>query len=477
MTVTAEAIDTNKLNLDTTLMALEYIHPPESEIYGRSLSTIRRLGAFMIGKQTAEVTLSPEASQARAEFYTSVEEGFGTDLELGGGLEVRNFAFRSVLDGRVMAKDLKTPISEMTKAGLKCAGERAKKDNHFFPQLIRSKWDHENALIVDKMASGDTTYNTRIVISPFPEEAAVQSGDKYWRNIGYVPHLKRGFVQLYHASEDGVIAGSLSFDGSDKEHLRNIFKSYGIEIPYGEVTDNWLQYAITDTLSEVDAKALAIEIANQASSLKYEKTTNTVDVTNEYSFVMDKVFNESYVHVCESLYRGIQTQGIRELIDQLVDKAEHFNSRYTKALYDMRSNKNQFTNDDSIVLHELLVYSTIEMMRALHLKVDKLCGGITKNNFDRTYFQLMNPSAFQNMLGSFGNEGARNNRIYSACGLEISPGETSEKIVNLQKAYAGNDVEDCDFISKECPVCKKKNVRTIVTKSHISGDCGCRVRR
>lgn len=37
--------------------------------------------------------------------------------------------------------------------------------------------------------------------------------------------------------------------------------------------------------------------------------------------------------------------------------------------------------------------------------------------------------------------------------------------------------KDCDFISKECPLCKAKNVRTKVkkigNKRHISGSCGC----
>src|SRR5690606_26219736 len=152
----------------------------------------------------------------------------------------------------------------------------------------------ENAIVVDKMAKRETDYNTRIVISPFPEEGAKKSGDAYWRDIGYVPHLKRGFVQLYYAGKEGVVTGSLSFDGSNKERLREIFRKRGIDIPETEVTDNWLQYAVTDTLSEDEAKKLALEIADEASDLKYKKTTNTVDVTNEHRVIMNKVFNESY---------------------------------------------------------------------------------------------------------------------------------------------------------------------------------------
>jgi hypothetical protein len=404
-----------------------HVRPPESEIYGRSLSTICRLGAFMIDKSAPEIINSPEAAQAKVEFFTSVEEGFGTDMELGGGLEVRDFDTRPVLDGRVMSKDLKTAVSAMTENGLTCAVETAKKDQRFLPQFTRSKWDHENALIVDKMARGETTYNTRIVVSPFPEEAAAESGNDYWRNIGYVPHLKRGFVQLYHTTDNGVITGSLSFDGSNKQKLREIFAQHGREVPAAEVTDNWLGYAITDTLSADEAKVLATTIANQAVDSRQKKNTNTVDVTKSYKAIMDNVFNQSYVHVCESLASGQQTEKVRGLIYQLADKANHFNERYANALYRMRANKDRFTDDDSVVLHELLVYSTIEMMRALHLGKTDLHDGrpyskYTNSQLDPAYLESISAASFQSILGGFGAEGAREGRTYSACGLSISLG-------------------------------------------------------
>lgn len=415
---------------------------PESEIYGRSLSTIHRMGALMIGKPVVEVVSSPEAAQARVEFYTSVEEGFGTDVQLGGGLEVRDFDKRPVINGRVMSKDLKTSVSDMTEAGLICAEATAETDHRFLPQLTRSKWDHENACIVDKMARGETSYNTRIVVSPFPEEAAAQSGSEYWRDIGYVPHLKRGFVQLYHVGSGEVITGSLSFDGSDKQKLRQVFSEYGIEIPEGELTDNWLQYAVTDTLSQDQAKAFATTIADRAGSERYKKNTNTVSVTHEYRSLMDQVFDESYIHICESQFRGYQTEAARGLILQLTDKAQHFNQRYQAALYKMRSDKNQFSDDDTAILHELLVYSTIEMMRALHIGRTELPHEYTEANYqlapNLAHLLAIDASAFQGMLSGFGAEGAKNNRAYSACGLSIAPGEGNNSPGDPQGVFGGN---------------------------------------
>jgi len=40
-----------------------------------------------------------------------------------------------------------------------------------------------------------------------------------------------------------------------------------------------------------------------------------------------------------------------------------------------------------------------------------------------------------------------------------------------------DDSGECDFVSKECPKCGTKNVKTHVTKTHISGSCGCTVKK
>jgi hypothetical protein len=156
---------------------------------------------------------------------------------------------------------------------------------------------------------------------------------------------------------------------------------------------------------------------------------------------MDTAFDESYVHACESLARGRQTPEARKLILEYADKAWRFNERYAKALYEMRANEHQFTDDDMVVMHELLVFSTIEMMRAFHLKktapVDR--GGYTNRarELDLIHLQTMNAESFQKALSNFGVDGARNNRTYSACGLSISLGEAMTEGESPQSAFGG----------------------------------------
>ena len=54
------------------------------------------------------------------------------------------------------------------------------------------------------------------------------------------------------------------------------------------------------------------------------------------------------------------------------------------------------------------------------------------------------------------------------------PGEVrgDEDEVREQSQQSSSD-EDCDFVSKSCPLCGKKNVYTRVTKAYIKGSCGC----
>lgn len=415
-----------------------YWRLPEQEVYGRSLSSIYRLGNYAVAHSLKEAIQSPEADQVRAEFRTSVEEGFGTDIELGGALAVRDFDSLPVIDGKVMSRDRKTSVSDMTYAGLIRAEKKVSVDGdrEFEPQLTRSSWDHENALIVDKMARGETGYNTRIVVSPYVEEAAAKSGDEYWRNIGYVPHLKRGFVQLYFATKDGnLITASLSFDGSNKERLRGIFARRGVDIPETEITDNWLKYAITDNLTEEEATELALEIANEAEDPKYEKRTNTVDVYNRHSDIIEAAFNESYVHACKSLAIGHQTPGIRSLILQLANKAYHFNAKYSNALYELRANASRFTDEDMAIVHDMLVYSTIEMIRSFYLSNSSHTNTSANNIPESRLLGSLPPELLYVALSDYAVTGAINLRVYSACGLSISLGESAW---NPQAAFSGN---------------------------------------
>jgi hypothetical protein len=91
--------------------------------------------------------------------------------------------------------------------------------------------------------------------------------------------------------------------------------------------------------------------------------------------------------------------------------------------------------------------------------------------------------------------GVRAGRGYGGCPgqVELTDGEmewgsggiiSSNSTSGLQWSYGSkgrssskDELGDCEFTSKKCPECKKENVKTKVTKTHISGSCGCRKTR
>lgn len=72
---------------------------------------------------------------------------------------------------------------------------------------------------------------------------------------------------------------------------------------------------------------------------------------------------------------------------------------------------------------------------------------------------------------------AVDNAIITMCGMTNSKSAIDLEATNLQSSSHSSSDEDCEFISKKCPVCGAKNVKTISTKHKISGSCGCEVRK
>lgn len=53
------------------------------------------------------------------------------------------------------------------------------------------------------------------------------------------------------------------------------------------------------------------------------------------------------------------------------------------------------------------------------------------------------------------------------------PGGSSKSASGEGQSSGEGDAGDCEFVSKECPKCKAKNVKTKVSKGKITGACGC----
>lgn len=68
------------------------------------------------------------------------------------------------------------------------------------------------------------------------------------------------------------------------------------------------------------------------------------------------------------------------------------------------------------------------------------------------------------------------NMSFSGCGASVSAESLAEGQLS-ESGYGNKTTDKCEFISKSCPMCKAKNVKTKVTKTQISGSCGCSKKR
>lgn len=71
---------------------------------------------------------------------------------------------------------------------------------------------------------------------------------------------------------------------------------------------------------------------------------------------------------------------------------------------------------------------------------------------------------------------AKQTAIVYMCGMILEMEKQVDGTI-ADKRETNSDTDECEFISKECPVCHAKNVKTRVTKTHITGNCGCSVKR
>lgn len=71
-------------------------------------------------------------------------------------------------------------------------------------------------------------------------------------------------------------------------------------------------------------------------------------------------------------------------------------------------------------------------------------------------------------------ESAIGKAVTTMCGMSTKNSDSEFSI--SKKSIDDSDV-DCEFMSKKCPGCKKSNIWTKVTKTQISGSCGCVVKK
>ena len=334
--------------------------PISMEQYGLSMKAMREVGRMAVARAKNLEQLGI-TKQLRGEFDSCVFEGLSSDEEHGRGLRVTKFKEYPIVDSMVMSEDGETPVLELIENGQESSRAAAIKDRRMWTQHNRDKNDVSNAQEVGAMVAGERDYNTRLVVSCEPAEAIERDGIEYWNKKGYIKDT--AYIQFYHHSEgDELLTGSLSFRAKDKAVLRAKLSKFGIEIPEDESVDNYINYALTDSLSEDDAKKLALSLRELCEDRSNQKNIDTVNILEKDGDVIETTFREMYLPVAESLAQKRKTDKTSQIVATFMAESKSFDPEVRRQLMKIH-NSRSFDDDDARLLHQLTVYAAIERLR------------------------------------------------------------------------------------------------------------------
>ncbi len=373
-----------------------------------------------------------ESSAVRIEFL-QIEE---TKLEAQYDLETQ---FSELVDGAMHTEfdllfdgiDLYGPdgrgLDEVTQKGLDHAKKYVRQNPDMWFNVRRSRIEREERTELIEMARGYGP-NTMIVVSDYPEELMHATKDIG----GYNVTRKQTMLRVFNRHPNGKIKmHSLSLDGSNRKALEEIYRKFGKETETGEL----LGQRIRSELSEGDQLQLVGDLRQTYDQSltkqfggKWFAGRKTADIRNTYDFVCRQ---RDLIEAC------VRLQHAGELSDTIM-----YNAAATM--------QKRFEHEE--------INSQILRSQLSQLDPNILIRELERNGENARY------------LG----------KSFSACGATlIAEGFTKE--FGLKEAGYGDDDSDedteCTFISKKCPHCTATNVRTTVTKTHVFGSCGCRVRK
>lgn len=246
-------------------------------------------------------------------------------------------------------------------------------------------------------------------------------------------------------TESAFVAGKKAFDEErhDKETIRDIGSLYGVDLdkPATEVLDTPL--LIHKTLMPNGAIDL-VKI--------YDK------IAGDTFFGEDRPHEDysDYRRKCEDREATYETHA-QSIVDALISETKHITSPVmaTRRLHELsgRQMVAKAVEDASVNSRVFGVEAAWHIEHARWLNEQGDDTGMNRQIALAAYKETSN-SCPSGMGGSNGGKanGAGNNEI---------SGESSTS-------------DNCDFVSKECPKCHKKNVKTVVRKGRYYGACGCK---
>ncbi len=327
--------------------------------------------------------------------------------------------FEMYFDGSDLVSEDGRSLDETTKDGQVEARRIAKDTPDLWFEVRRRDIERDEFKEAMEMARGERP-NTIIAVSDFPQELIDAKQDVG----GYNVTRKQTMLRVLTRQPDGnVRMYSQSLDGSNRQALEAIYERFGLQPEPGELLGQRInvdlqpeqQATLTGELTGIYDRSLETQNGGQ-----FHAGRRPVDYRNTYEFVCNQ----------------------QDLIEECVrlDSLGWLNDKF---MYGVAAEMND------------------------RFKVEQ--HGVA-NPEPRP--MAIDPTLLHQAIERAGAEARSQGVSFSACGVTLNADGSSGNQFE-QAGYGNKTDEDCEFTSKECPMCGTKNVKTKVTKTHISGSCGC----
>lgn len=327
--------------------------------------------------------------------------------------------FEMHFDGRDLVSEDGRGLDETTKDGQLEARKQTKGAPDLWFEVRRRGLEREEFHEAIEMARGDRP-NTIIAVSDFPQELANAKEDVG----GYNVTRKQTMLRILTRQPDGnVHMYSQSLDGSNRQALEAIYGHFGLQPEPGEL----LGQRINVDLPPEKHAILADELTGV-----YDRSLEIQQGGQWYAGRRPADYRNTYEFVCRQ----------QDLIDECIrlDSLGWLNDKF---MYGAAAEMNE------------------------RFKVEKHSA---VNPASRPV--AVNPAMLHQAIEQAGAEARGRGVSFSACGVTLNADGSSGNQFE-QAGYGNKTDKDCEFTSKECPMCGTKNVKTKVTKTRISGSCGC----
>lgn len=276
--------------------------------------------------------------------------------------------------------------------------------------------------------------------SPYREDIEQVYGAGFMRSCGRFPERKMGFLYRAYACESGEVV--LESQTIDNSHVHGVEQALAQGRAFGNMDDMVAQY---DRVLQHEQGG--VWYAGRKDTARYENAWNML---------------RAHQDLTDYLLTGLELIAARPLYGEALELVAKRHLYGVWAAFKRR----------------LDGAASAPAPAGLHWPGMRPVSGIVQTP---VVYHYVIEQEVRRAYAQYASEG----RVMVGCGGAISV-RTEDSIVSSDSTdvftdiFSGstgskqNEPEDCEFISKECPNCHKKNVKTVCRNGRYEGACGCK---